>query len=129
MTILVLDDDHNRLKVFKSQIPNGKQFETAEAVIAGIQGNTPIDVLFLDHDLGGETYVDSAEKNTGMEVVRWIVANKPVINQIIVHSHNHPAGVQMTTELTNAGYKTEYIPFLYLRNKLIEVKEEQEEKG
>jgi hypothetical protein len=52
----------------------------------------------LDHDLGGEIYVDTNYSNTGSEVVRWIEKNKPDIKEIVVHSYNSSA-VLMSSNL------------------------------
>ena len=57
------------------------------------------DLVYLDHDLGEETFVDSDRKDCGMEVVRWIVANKPKIGEIVVHTMNTPAGHGMVRAL------------------------------
>lgn len=50
------------------------------------------DILFLDHDLGGQVHVSSEDPNTGAEVARWIKNNpsrKPKL--VIAHTLN-PAG-------------------------------------
>jgi len=113
--ILVLDDSVERLKKFISNIPSAKTAETADEMIELIKNNSPVDFLFLDHDLGGETYVDSKEHNTGMEVVRWIVANKPSIQKIVVHTCNTDAGFEMEDKLIAAGYDTGYVPYVNIR--------------
>lgn len=49
------------------------------------------DILFLDHDLGGQVHVSSEDPNTGAEVARWIKNNpdkKPKL--VIVHTLNPP---------------------------------------
>jgi hypothetical protein len=83
---------------------------TAVVCIDALKGNE-WDIMCLDHDLGGETYVDSDNKNTGMEVVRWIVANKPKIGQIFVHSYNVGAAHVMAQDLSKAGYAVVRAPF------------------
>lgn len=115
--ILFLDDDKYRTKRFKSVIPSAFTAETADQMVALLSKITdaePAESVFLDHDLGGEVYVDSSLPNTGMEVVRWIVANKPAINQIIVHSLNHSAASRMVSHLKEQGYNVEAIPFTAL---------------
>ncbi len=69
------------------------------------------DLVYLDHDLGEETFVDSDRKDCGMEVVRWIVANKPKIGEIVVHTMNTPAGHGMVRALREAGYSACYRSF------------------
>lgn len=73
--------------------------------------------VYLDHDLGDETYVDSSRPDTGYEVVRWIVANRPRIGRVIVHSHNTPAGNRMVADLRGAGYVADYVPFTTLTSR------------
>ncbi len=115
MQILVLDDDHYRLSWFTKHVPSCKQAETAQGIIDLIVHNQPCDELFLDHDLGGMSYVDSGLPNTGMGVVRWIVNAKPTINRIVVHTLNHFAGKEMCRALVDAGYtNVERINFIEL---------------
>lgn len=73
-----------------------------------------VDQLFLDHDLGEETFADSNIENCGMEVVRWMVKNKPIVKEVIVHSLNAPAAENMVELLKSAGYNAIRIPFTNL---------------
>jgi hypothetical protein len=99
----------------KYSCPSAFCAETAEQMIALLQKHAGPDVFaFLDHDLGGKQWVDSAEKNTGMEVVRWIVANKPPLKHVVVHSHNNIAAKEMRLKLADAGYSVEEVPFYRL---------------
>ena len=53
------------------------------------------DEVHLDHDLGGEIYVDSSRPDCGMEVVRWLCASRRDRFEktlFIIHSHNAEAG-------------------------------------
>jgi hypothetical protein len=114
--ILFLDDDASRTKAFKSRVPSALTAENAKdfiELLKKIEGDEPVQA-FLDHDLGGEVYVDSSRENTGMEVVRWIVANNPKIMDIVVHSHNGPAAARMVVALCDAGYEARAIPFFSL---------------
>lgn len=121
MNVLVLEDAKYRQKEFRSNIPCAVIVDTAEACIAELQKATePWDWVFLDHDLGEEIYVDTAEKNTGSEVVRWIRANKPEIKNIIVHSLNHSAAHYMAMDLLGAEYEAKAIPFHALKEKIFE---------
>ena len=114
-TVLFLDDCPKRTKKFVSRYPYAKCAETAEGIIKLIKGEEQIDALFLDHDLGGAVYVDSGREDCGMEVARYLVDNKHAISRIYVHSLNRPAGLEMTSKLKDAGYKTQYIPFINLK--------------
>jgi len=54
----------------------------------------PFDLIFLDHDLGGDVYVDSEEKNTGNQFAKWLCQSKSLKDTpIIIHSLNY-YGVQ-----------------------------------
>lgn len=116
--ILFLDDDPNRTESFLRMVPGAevRTFTTANETIEFLKtAKEPPSITFLDHDLGGEIYVDSDREDCGMEVVRWIAANKPPMGKIVVHTHNTPAGNEMLNRLAAAGYEASYVPFLYLK--------------
>ena len=114
--ILFLDDNPHRTKKFLSEVPSAICTTTAQGMIDLLKKLTePAKFVFLDHDLQGETHVDSRGANTGMEVVRYIEKNKPSIEKIVVHSCNYPAAVQMTERLANIGYDVQRIPFSCLK--------------
>lgn len=52
-------------------------------------------VVFLDHDLGQEIFVNSNEENTGYQFAKWMVKNDKDYKQrtIIIHSAN-PVGAE-----------------------------------
>jgi len=120
MKILFLDDDPYRTKHFKSKKPFAVCVATAKGCIEELQKDD-WDYVFLDHDLGGETFVDSDQEETGMEVVRWIQENKPNIKKVIVHSLNYPAATNMLSKITDLEYNAVYVPFVSLLNQLEEV--------
>jgi DNA-binding response OmpR family regulator len=112
MKILFLDDDLTRCKRFLSQHPTATIANTAhEAIHALTTGDW--DVVFLDHDLGGEVLVDPAQENTGSAVVRFLVAEKRPIGQIIIHSFNVVAAGRMEEDLRAVGYKVVRRPFAF----------------
>jgi CheY-like chemotaxis protein len=94
-TFLFLDDDQNRHDAFRKMVPNGHQtvyVYTAEDAISEL-AKEAFDVVFLDHDLGGKTFVPSdGPEPTGYTVAKWIQDNQDrvKIGQIIVHSFNQP---------------------------------------
>ena len=96
-------------------MPFAKIVKCADDCIDQLERGGPWDILFLDHDLDGEAYVDPSEPNTGSEVVRWIVKNKPVIGEIIIHTHNEGASVNMAKDLYMANYKVARKRFLSLK--------------
>jgi hypothetical protein len=108
---LFLDDNEERGVRFLSAFPAARWVKTAGEAIEHIKTGRYNEV-FLDHDLGGEVYVDSGREDCGFEVVRWIEQNKPRIDSIVVHSHNNVAASQMVIALSRAGYNdVHFLPF------------------
>lgn len=107
---LFLDDDVTRQARARKLWPACTIVETAADCIAHLKG-VQFTLVMLDHDLGGEQFVDSKREDCGMEVVRWMVANKPKVGQVVIHSFNPPAAAIMKQDLINAGYDAHYIPF------------------
>lgn len=110
--ILFLDDDPRRTRAFTSRVPQAMCAATAIDMIGLLSSNGEIAIAFLDHDLGGEQFVDSNRPDCGMEVVRWVVANRPKVRQFIIHSLNAPAAQAMEYSLAEAGYDAIRIPFI-----------------
>jgi CheY-like chemotaxis protein len=112
--MLVLDDDPSRVKSLRRQFPNAEIVwaETVTECIGFLDQQW--DVIRLDHDLGGETFVDSSRDDCGMEVVRDLAAHpRPHLREtvMIVHSRNGLAGPAMVAMLRRAGYDAAYSPF------------------
>ena len=117
--VLFLDDDQHRAALAYQRWPEEKRDKTIWATTA----QEAIDVLrdydlveaHLDHDLGGETYVNSEREDCGMEVVRWLEdldnVNKFKDTKFIVHSHNYPAGAEMMSRLKKLDLTCVQIPF------------------
>jgi len=110
MNIFFLDDDKTRIEVFSALCSDAVIVETSLEAISAI-GSKSWDIVFLDHDLGGEQFIDSGRKDTGAEVARWIVKNKPKIDLIVVHSYNPDGAENMRSLLSQAGYNVKKIPF------------------
>ena len=109
-TTLFLDDCPNRCKSFRSNFPSATIVNDADSCIEQLKSQA-WDQVFLDHDLGGATYQDQSEKNSGSEVVRWILQNKPEVGLFICHSLNAPARENMFHSLKGAGFPVGKIPF------------------
>ena len=78
MKILVLDDDpeNDRLKAFRRMFI-GHTVITVKFVkdcLYQLQNESPFDIVFLDHDLDGKTFVPSGP-GTGYEVAEWLRDN------------------------------------------------------
>jgi len=108
MKVLFLDDNINRIEVFKLNFL-GKQTDTIIAVKTAKEcidwlNYEDFHFLFLDHDLGDEVFVDSNRVDCGMEVVRFLENNHKDIKKIYLHSCNDPARRTMFFKLGMAGY-------------------------
>jgi CheY-like chemotaxis protein len=129
LRIFILEDDQNRVTKFREKLSNHKLTVADNALDAFdiIKGQAEIgrafDVIFLDHDLGGEPPMyygkncDLNDPNTGSEVVRRMVDYQGVLEQpcVIIHSMNHPAAENMENVLLDEGYEFIHrIPFTKL---------------
>jgi hypothetical protein len=110
--ILFLDDDPNRAEVFLVQNPDAVWVRTVEECLERLDEEW--DEVHLDHDLGGETFVDFERSDCGMEIVRWLcLAPRPHLQatQFYVHSHNPNAANMMSLHLEVTGFRVETRPF------------------
>jgi hypothetical protein len=109
---LFMDDSYRRQNSAREILEDITICQTARACIELLDLNT-YETVYLDHDLGLETWVDSDRVDSGMEVVRWLEDN-PIQRKhpkYVVHSWNGPAGKEMADRLNAAGYNAEYAPF------------------
>lgn len=115
MRVLILEDDPQRRELFVEANASAHQVETAAGAIELLSHDEPWSLVCLDHDLGGEVFVDSSNRNTGMEVVRFLESKqgemRRKIESIIVHSWNSPAASEMEKRLRRAGYRAQWHPF------------------
>jgi hypothetical protein len=110
--ILFLDDDPARAELFLSRYPQAVWVQTAEQCILRL--TEAWSQVHLDHDLGGEHFVDSSRSDCGMEVVRWLCGEfreQLRDTRFIIHSHHVDAAEQMVWSLYDAGYHAAYRPF------------------
>jgi hypothetical protein len=110
--ILFLDDDPDRARTFLLRKPEGVWVQTAEECIARLE--EPWDQVHLDHDLGGEVFVDSNRPDCGMEVVRWLCKqpSERFENTVfIIHTYNADAGETMVRSLCDCDHLAVYRPF------------------
>jgi hypothetical protein len=92
--ILVLEDDPTRLQGFVIGLKGMDYTLVSNPIMAvGYLALYDWDVLFLDHDLGGNAFCPSDEKS-GFAVACWLSENPThVPGKIVIHSWN-PAGVE-----------------------------------
>lgn len=97
--VLILEDDPRRMKEFRRRLigTHVVHAETASECIAVLSEDTAWDVIFLDHDLGGEQMVEGVE-GTGYEVALWIYEHMPERPPVVIHSAN-PVGARRMREL------------------------------
>ena len=110
--LLFLDDDPQRAIVFLNRHPDALWVLTAKECIAQLAEKW--DQVHLDHDLGGEIYVDPLREDCGMEVVRWLCTSEQEQLRetwFIIHSHNYEAASDMVKHLRESGYHAVYRPF------------------
>lgn len=117
MKILILEDDKNRIKWFKENTIGHSVdiVESAKPAIHLIQ-EKKYDVIFLDHDLGGEVYVDSNNDNTGYQVAKALLMSINETTPVVVHSLNSVGAKNIQRIIPEA----EIIPFTILRKETIE---------
>ena len=110
--ILFLDDDPARAARFLADNPDAVWVQTAAECIRSL--GEPWDEVHLDHDLGGEHFVDHDRDDCGMAVVRWI-CEEPRTHLLpslfVIHTHNSSAAVAMIFQLESMGHKVKQQPF------------------
>ncbi len=111
MKILILEDDPERHKAFRKWLLRDAVtiVETTSACIQKLTDES-WDILFLDHDLGGETMVPS-DAGTGYEVAQWLTHNPDHLpfTQIILHSYNPVGRENMYQVLMNKFGNPSYV--------------------
>jgi hypothetical protein len=110
--VLFLDDDPIRGEIFLAEHKGAVWARTTEECLR--QLSQPWDEVHLDHDLGGEVFVDSERDDCGMAVVRWLCAEpRPHLKttRFIVHTHNLDAACGMALQLELLGYDVQVRPF------------------
>jgi hypothetical protein len=110
--LLFLDDDLERASVFLAEHPEAVWVQTAAECIAKLE--EAWDHVHLDHDLGGEHFVDLERDDCGMEVVRWIcLLPRPHLRptRFTIHSHNLSAATVMGMQMMLNGFTVEIRPF------------------
>lgn len=109
--VLILEDSQERIDIFNKNLV-GNEFvivsNASECIHKLVKEKW--DVLFLDHDLDGRSFVDSLEDNTGYQVAKFLNQNKEYKPKVIVIHSLNPAGAKnMQMELPEA-YR---IPFAW----------------
>ena len=99
-------------RAFLAAHPDAVWVRTAEECIGRLAESW--DEVHLDHDLGGEVFVDHEREDCGMAVVRWLCERpRPDLKttRFYVHTHNLNAGCLMALHLEAEGYDVQIRPF------------------
>lgn len=112
MKIFVLEDDINRIQRFRQKLHNPSvtycdYVEDAKMLLK----KDKYDVIFLDHDLGGEIMVDSNDPNTGYQLAKWIREQGMTFDQIIIHTCNPIGGDNIQKEISGSSANVVRMPF------------------
>ena len=114
MKILILEDNPCRISAFYKKLIGHDVIavETVGEAISLLESD-PFDVLFMDHDLGGEFYVDSSgNEETGYTLACWLSDNMECApKKIYVHSLN-PVGVK---NIQSVLPRAVHVPFAWMR--------------
>lgn len=94
MRVLVLEDSHERIKVFKVKLAEHDVyfFDNVKDAVAAVKYDEPFEYFFIDHDLDDKVYVDSNEPNTGYQFAKFL-AEEGIKGTFIAHTMN-PAGAE-----------------------------------
>jgi len=95
MKILVLEDDAERIHYFSKVFVKHELAIVNHVNMFAILCKKKFDIIFLDHDLGGEVYVESKHENTGYNACKFLVETINVNTPIIVHSYNENGAKNM----------------------------------
>jgi len=112
MKIFILEDNEHRMVKFRRELI-GHEIDHAATVEEGtsLVVNNEYDLMFLDHDLGGEEMVDSFANNTGYKLAEFIASFTPnKETHCVVHSCN-PAGADNIRRVLRHAIK---LPFTTL---------------
>ena len=121
--ILILEDNTERIKLFKKNLI-GHDVKTTEFVDECKQYLTEykFDFIFLDHDLGGKTFVESGgSEPTGYDIASWIVTdlkeeNYPIA--VLIHSLNPYGAQKMFDEIEKIDVFRGVTPFVWQNENL-----------
>jgi DNA-binding NarL/FixJ family response regulator len=109
LRIFILEDDPFRTEYMIGYLdkafnkPNIVLSSDAEAAKKELAKEL-FDLVCLDHDLGGQVFVDSSEKNTGYQVAKYIKENNIKYKVCMIHSLNFMGAMRMKSVLPGAEY-------------------------
>lgn len=113
LRVLVLEDSAERMKVLRPLLKDCEVDHYEDCGPALLGAKPPYDLLLLDHDLGGRTFVPSEDENTGHTFVSSEVGQAVCRDTtVIVHSHNWDGAQRMVKAAKEAGASSAiWVPF------------------
>ncbi len=124
--ILILEDSPERMKFFRQLFMNHKiyHFEHVDDALKACE-TVKFDLLMLDHDLDGLTYVDPLEYNCGTTFAVMLAGDPKYAalksSTVIVHSHNDAAGHGMVSTLKAAKFNAVKHTFASIKTGAIKI--------
>jgi DNA-binding LacI/PurR family transcriptional regulator len=112
MKILILEDNPIRIEKFKQLFRNQDLYIAENIQYAKEYCNfNEFPVMFLDHDLGNQIWVDSNEENTGYQFIKWLIENNFQKNALCyIHSMNPVGANKMMNLLLDNDRDAIWIP-------------------
>jgi CheY-like chemotaxis protein len=112
MKIFILEDDQTRVVGFKEMFGN-HELTITEFVKEAKQllTDNKYDVLFFDHDLGGEQMLKSEDENTGYQVALMVNDTINSDTPALVHSWNPDGAKNIAKALDNGKKQIVVLPF------------------
>ena len=112
MRVFVLEDDAQRIALFWRAAIGHDMTLAKDVDEACKKFDPPYDLICLDHDLGGEVYVSSEQRNTGAGFCRWL-AERGIApcGRVVIHSYNADGARAMGAIMRDAGWLTIWVPF------------------
>jgi CheY-like chemotaxis protein len=99
VNVFVLEDDPVRQDTFLKALVGHEVTLVANVEEALRAFSPPYDLVFLDHDLGGQHYVPSEDPTTGYAFVKQAVDRMADCGIVVVHSYNTVGAERMLNEL------------------------------
>lgn len=115
VNIFVLEDSADRVKWFFENFSDHNLTISNNALHA-IKNLylDKFDIIFLDHDLGGQAFVNSSGFNTGYTVAKQIPETKNNDTRVIIHSWNSAGAKNMLEELkNNSNFKSSVVYLMF----------------
>lgn len=111
MKIFILEDNQQRIEWFQDffdQISDDVKYVTTAEDGKQMVTSEKFDVIFLDHDLGGQVYVDSQNDNTGYQVALKMINGQQEC-PVVVHSLNSIGANNIVEYLNTNAYKNNVV--------------------